>query len=310
MCSDAQPRKNRPEPRTSNPKDDGTPRPHRLPLQARILDDGTVVVCVVEGRGLRSLPPSPPPPPRADPASDANVRGLPGSTAADIFQTPPCTFFFFFLSPYNRISHWREKRTVWLLGGPCVDGLLALKRPLNSSFPTFTGNKHREKQTERVALASETFSPSLCPSRVKSFCPSRVLAPRVLNNDFGRISPICGVGIELRAGEYQPPLSTTVCGKFLSRHSVGGCWWWGFLSGIHSRHVPSSHESSALNKAFQERRTCETRFFFFFFFAPSVTCSSVRLGKVNRFTRGCRFTAADFASVSAKSASTEGPINY
>lgn len=47
--------KNRPEPRTSNPKDDGTLRPHMLPPQARILDDGTVVVCVVEGRGLRSL---------------------------------------------------------------------------------------------------------------------------------------------------------------------------------------------------------------------------------------------------------------
>lgn len=135
-----------------------------LPPQARILDDGTVVVCVVEGRGLRSLLLILLPlllartPPRMQ-----MVGGLPGSTAADIFQTPPCTFF------YRLISHWREKRTVWLLGGPCVDGLLALKRPLNSSFPTFTGNKHREKQTERVALASETFSASLCPSRVKSF---------------------------------------------------------------------------------------------------------------------------------------------
>lgn len=42
--------------------------------------------------------------------------GLPGSTAADIFRLLPVLF----LSPYNRLSHWREKFTVWLWGGPCV----------------------------------------------------------------------------------------------------------------------------------------------------------------------------------------------
>ena len=35
--------------------------------------------------------------------------GLPGSTAADISEAPPSV-----LSSYNRIYHWREKRTVWL----------------------------------------------------------------------------------------------------------------------------------------------------------------------------------------------------
>ena len=71
--------------------------------------------CCRRGGALRLHPTHPP-------RLRCRWRGLPGSTAADISEAPPCTFF---LSPYNRISHWREKRTVWLAcytlwGGPCA----------------------------------------------------------------------------------------------------------------------------------------------------------------------------------------------
>lgn len=49
------------------------------------------IIGVVDGAGLS-----------ASPASDGNEGAYP-DLPLQIFQAPPCTFF------YNRISHWREK---------------------------------------------------------------------------------------------------------------------------------------------------------------------------------------------------------
>lgn len=86
-----------PEHRTLEVTEQTTRTPQVASYERRTLEDGTVVVCIVEGGG--ACGPSPPPL-AADPASDANIWGLPGSTAADIFQTPPCTFFYRLITGY------------------------------------------------------------------------------------------------------------------------------------------------------------------------------------------------------------------
>lgn len=65
------------------------------------------IIGVVDGAGQ-----SAPPPPHAN---SGPYPDLPLQIFSD-------SSLHFFLAPYNRISHWREKPTVWFWGGPssCV----------------------------------------------------------------------------------------------------------------------------------------------------------------------------------------------
>lgn len=122
------------------------------------------------------------------------LGALPGSHAADILQTPPCTFLWL----YNRMSHWREKRTVSSRRGSYACCLKA-HRLFNGAFlRSLETNPKYRPCGKSTSFVSSSRSGTFCP------CISLRTADTLLFGCPGNFFPqysefLCG--ILLRAGE-------------------------------------------------------------------------------------------------------------